>query len=80
MEQEQEDEEGGGATRGAGRGILGGGAGGGARGQGGALIAFESPAGEFLKARDFQGLSPQAPAGLSTAVQQGLSGIASSYV
>jgi len=58
---------------------LGGGAGGGARGQGGALIAFESPAGEFLKARDFQGLSPQAPAGLSTAVQQGLSGIASSY-
>lgn len=44
-----------------------------------ALAIFHSAAGEHFKQREFQGLDPDVPAGQSTAVQQGLFGIAAGY-
>eukprot|EP00606_Chrysophyceae_sp_TOSAG23-5_P000926 GSChrysophyteH2.ASY1.ANO1.1283.1 assembled CDS len=45
----------------------------------GTLTVFHSPAGEFLQARDYQGLVREVEAGKSLEVQQGLTGIAASY-
>jgi hypothetical protein len=46
---------------------------------GGKLIAFESPAAEYLAGREFQGLSATTEDGKSTKIAQGQFGIASEY-
>jgi hypothetical protein len=45
----------------------------------GTLTVFHSPAGDFLQARDYQGLVREVEADKSLEVQQGLTGIAASY-
>jgi len=45
----------------------------------GRLLAFHSPAGDFLRAREYQGLVAETEAGLTTRVQMGRVGIAASY-
>lgn len=44
------------------------------------LTKFQSPAADFLNAREYTGLDPNAPDGHSIEVQQGMFGIASDYV
>ena len=44
-----------------------------------ALAIFHSAAGEHFRQREYQGLDPDVPTGQSTAVQQGLFGIAAGY-
>jgi len=45
----------------------------------GRLLAFSSPAGDFLRAREYQGLVAETEEGLSTQVQKGRVGIAAAY-
>ena len=43
------------------------------------LTQFQSPAADFLNAREYTGLDPNAPEGHSIEVQQGMFGVASDY-
>lgn len=43
------------------------------------LTVFQSPSGEFLKAREYQGLNPALPENCSDEIQQGQFGIAAGY-
>jgi hypothetical protein len=43
------------------------------------LVAFSSPALEYYKTREFQGLTPEIPEGLDTDIKQGHYGIAAGY-
>jgi diphthamide biosynthesis protein 2 len=45
----------------------------------GRLVEFSSPAGDFLKARDYQGMSADVPEGHSLEVHKGKVGLAASY-
>lgn len=45
----------------------------------GRLLVFSSPAGDFLQAREYQGLVAETEEGLTTRVQKGRTGIAASY-